>query len=177
MPGRLPTHLRARAPWVFFSWCTPIDSVAGTGCCCARHIWHGMGGWDDGRGRLGRLPTSRHGTCVHSLTLDATAGFDARDERFLVSTPTDKCPSASSDARWHDGASNGPNNGASEPATDLHGQRRPAAVIGSRTHGGAVQLSPNLMPELAELAALAALAGLLSSTHTRGPSRMPLALL
>ena len=74
-------------------------------------------------------------------------------------------------------SSNGPNNGASEPATDLHGQRRPAAVIGSRTHGGAVQLSPNLMPELAELAALTALAGLLSSTHTRGPSRMPLALL
>ena len=56
LPGRLPTHLRARAPWVFFSWCTPIDSVAGTGCCCARHIWHGMGGWDDGRGRLGHLP-------------------------------------------------------------------------------------------------------------------------
>src|SRR3954447_16317871 len=30
--------------------------------------------------------------------------------------------------------SKGPNKGASEPAPALHGQRPPAAVIGSRTH-------------------------------------------
>ena len=64
---------------------------------------------------------SRYGRCVHSL--DATADLDPPDEWFLVFTPRINASPHPVMPDGTTGPATGPNNGASEPATDLHGQR------------------------------------------------------